>query len=145
MIKNGEDVICKNCGVSFYIPKYRLRSVKYCSRKCHGLAVLSNKEVQAKIKRRCGKDHPRWSPLGTITSHGYRLISIGGIRIYEHRHIMEKNLGRKLKKSEQIDHLNGNKLDNRIENLRVVGIKEHLKTEHRRGVYKKHLSKLNGS
>jgi hypothetical protein len=39
--------------------------------------------------------------------------------VYLHRFIMEIVLGRKLIKGEKVDHINGNGLDNRRENLRV--------------------------
>lgn len=42
-----------------------------------------------------------------------------------HRAIMEKHLKRKLKSSEFIHHINGNKKDNGIKNLQIMTRKEH--------------------
>jgi hypothetical protein len=44
-----------------------------------------------------------------------------------HRRLMEKKLGRHLIKGEIIHHINGNKQDNRFENLQVMTAKEHFK------------------
>ena len=38
-------------------------------------------------------------------------------RIREHRLVMEKKIGRKIRKGEVVHHINGNPTDNRIENL----------------------------
>jgi len=74
--------------------------------------------------RECkGKNHPCWKGGRGIKS-GYwtvyapnhpRALNIG--RVWEHILVMEKHIGRYIDKSEPIHHINGNRLDNRIENL----------------------------
>lgn len=55
----------------------------------------------------------------------YKRLFINGRSIDEHRYIMEQFLGRKLKRNESVHHINGNKLDNRIENLTIMENSEH--------------------
>ena len=64
---------------------------------------------------------------GTIHDAGYRRIYINGKQVFEHRHIMSVYLGRPLHKKEEIHHINGDKLDNRIENLEILSKSEHTK------------------
>lgn len=79
-----------------------------------------------------GEKNHQWKN-GGITGDGYKYIYVHDCpmsdfrgRIKEHRYIMYKKLGRSLKNDEHVHHINGNKLDNREENLKIVSKSEHM-------------------
>jgi hypothetical protein len=102
---------CKNCNKEFKISPSRIGNKYFCSIKCHS----------DKIRKK--------------TEKKYKRITVEGKRTLEHRHKMEIKLSRKLERWEHVHHINGDSLDNRIENLFLMDIRKHAKVTHKENRY----------
>jgi hypothetical protein len=70
------------------------------------------------------EDLRRPNKKGTIRK-GYRVHTVNGKRIPEHRSVMARVIGRSLTPDEHVHHINGRRLDNRPENLMILTNQEH--------------------
>lgn len=116
--KKHIELKCKQCGKIFEVPPCHAQGrKKYCSWECRNLFKKTMR----------GEKSPLWRG-GVYKPERYiRCYSPYGC-VYQHRIIMENFLGRKLLPQEVVHHINGNKLDNHIENLKLFKNK----AEHRR-------------
>lgn len=112
---------CEECGATFLYRGTggRPGQGRYCSQAC------ANKAVKPRRNRR-GEDHPNWKggrhkrkADGYVTVHITDPETRKRIWQLEHRHVMAQHLGRPLRDAETVHHRNGQRDDNRLENLEL--------------------------
>jgi hypothetical protein len=156
-------VRCRQCESLFktYPSRIKVGWGKYCSKKCQNKSQIGNckywlgkkrpelnntgaKETMFKKgstpwnKGLVGflsmEKNPSWRGGIRKDDRGYVRISIGNRKYrYEHRLVMDKELGRRLEKEEIVHHNDGIKNNNNVNNLSIMSNKEHMKL-HRKGV-----------
>ncbi len=125
---------CPDCGKARWLQSSQLKKYKGMCYTCAG--VRNQGKPKPTIR---GAGNPAWKGGRTIMKTGYIRMPIyvddayfpmamGDSKtsrprhfwITEHRYVMAKHLGRCLESWEVVHHKNGNKTDNRIENLELL-------------------------
>lgn len=131
---------CKGSNIAYYFRKYGMKGralngaflgfKPWNKGKSAASGTLTNERYLKAMKRKpCGKNHPNWKGGFWINNKGYKIIQnkreTNGEKVLEHRKVWESTNG-KIAKGMVIHHINGNRLDNRIENMMLLTRAEHM-------------------
>jgi hypothetical protein len=117
----SEDEIAKSLGIS-RVGLWKIRKKIGCMQTVRSDKGKIRVAVEEKIKRR----NAYMRQYAQAHDVRYKAIRYDGKMIAEHRLVMEAHLGRKLNKGEIVHHIDGNRMNNDLSNLKLcASVKEH--------------------
>lgn len=126
---------CLFCNKKFKITSDQFKKGwgNFCSRSCAIKFRLPSMHKHFNFNYKQESKHHNWKGGYSKHSEGYILKRIDKNKYqFEHRYVMEQILGRKLKRSECVHHINHIRTDNRPENLEILSRSEHTIKYHRK-------------
>lgn len=115
---------CEQCGKTFVLrPPSRAKGNSYPRKFCSFECQTAWRDANC-TRRYVNSEGYVEIISRDVTSEGYVRVNLGSGRygrgrVKEHRYVMEQHIGRRLLPDETVHHINGNKTDNRLENLEL--------------------------
>jgi hypothetical protein len=103
-----------------------------CECRCGTIKFVNFKSIYRNLSKSCGcyrdtlykrtqfgEGNTNWKGGKSIDLNGYVIIRTNNKYVKEHRYVYEQHYGITLTPNQNIHHINGDRLDNRIENLEL--------------------------
>lgn len=120
------DVICDQCGQHFTKTSNHMGGKRhFCNKQCFwNFRKGKDYGIFSKLTR---EKHPKWKGGRITSTTGYVMLYMPKHPsadkkgyVAEHRFVIEQSLGVTLNRSSVVHHINGNRSDNRLENLQLT-------------------------
>lgn len=119
-LRHYKSIKYSNEELEFIKKNYPIYGSKYCANKLNRSENAINKKIK-KLGLTINWKHTYLNECGYVINCENR-----NKKYLVHRRLMEEHIGRKLKPNEVVHHIDGNKLNNDLSNLKLMTRREHI-------------------